>query len=291
MRIEGTSAIPDKTVWMIVPYELDKGVPYPTFFIDWFPLLKVVKPRGTMAVQNPFFDFAPGSLPERLRVAAWRVGWDLKDLEVMIESCKSAAETLALWVRRVALFGYGVDYQAEFLTTVRDRASSLIDLLRSMGMIFGDFVLVGWNVWPKQPSGVQESFPVAQAFVDLWRVCNDLVTWRYVHGIPAHNRPQGLDALIVQRLVHVVEECEEILRASKGKPPRSRPIENDIIQTLREAGCRLTTMKLLEAMEKRERLHGATTVKLALAEMVRRRRLTNRLDTDPKGYGLPGWTD
>jgi hypothetical protein len=65
----------------------------------------------------------------------------------------------------------------------------------------------------------------------------------------------------------------------------------DILATLAEAGRRLTTTKLLTAMHAAGRTWGDSTVRVALAAMVRKGIITNRIDTEPRGYGLPEWTN
>ncbi len=76
--------------------------------------------------------------------------------------------------------------------------------------------------------------------------------------------------------------------AQKSGLPESN-CEEDILETLRTAGHRLTTMQLLEALSREERLHGESTVKTHLASMVRRQLLTKDPDANPHGYGLPEW--
>jgi len=64
--------------------------------------------------------------------------------------------------------------------------------------------------------------------------------------------------------------------------------EHDIRKVLRAANQRLTTSAILRALEARHMDWGESTVKRALAAMVRRGELTNRSDLRPRGYGLPG---
>lgn len=63
----------------------------------------------------------------------------------------------------------------------------------------------------------------------------------------------------------------------------------DIIATLAEGRKRLTTAKLLTALEARDCVWGEATVKRKLAASVRAGRITSRDDVDPPGYGLPQW--
>lgn len=62
-----------------------------------------------------------------------------------------------------------------------------------------------------------------------------------------------------------------------------------IMSTLREAGERMTTTRLLEAMNRAGHNFGDSTVKNALSILVTTRRIDNRRDTSPRGYGLPEW--
>lgn len=66
--------------------------------------------------------------------------------------------------------------------------------------------------------------------------------------------------------------------------------ERDILRVIGEAGGRLTTGKVLSALQEANCLHGDSTVIHALADLCRRKgKLTNRKDGRGRGYGLPGW--
>lgn len=65
------------------------------------------------------------------------------------------------------------------------------------------------------------------------------------------------------------------------------PCAADIMATIREAGCRLTTSRVLSAMEAAGRTHGESTIKIWLAKLKQTRQLVN--DNDGRGYGLPDW--
>jgi hypothetical protein len=52
---------------------------------------------------------------------------------------------------------------------------------------------------------------------------------------------------------------------------------------------RLTTDELLTRFAKRDHPISESTLKSALAELVRRRILDNRQDVRPNGYGFPRW--
>jgi hypothetical protein len=66
--------------------------------------------------------------------------------------------------------------------------------------------------------------------------------------------------------------------------------KQDIIRVLQAKNHRLTTAKVLQELLARDLLWGESTVKRALAKMVRDNELTNRTDVRPRGYGLPVWT-
>jgi hypothetical protein len=65
--------------------------------------------------------------------------------------------------------------------------------------------------------------------------------------------------------------------------------KQDITRVLHDANERLTTKRILTELRVRNFTWGESTVKRALAEMVREHELNNRHDTRPRGYGLPGW--
>src|ERR1043165_4685087 len=54
------------------------------------------------------------------------------------------------------------------------------------------------------------------------------------------------------------------------------PCEDDILYVLGEVRHRLTTPALLAEMEQRNLIHGETTIKLALASLVKAGRINNR---------------
>jgi hypothetical protein len=60
----------------------------------------------------------------------------------------------------------------------------------------------------------------------------------------------------------------------------------DILTVLHAAGQRLTTNRILDALEEAGMIHGESTVKMALAEMVRTGVLTNDNRAEPKGYAI-----
>jgi hypothetical protein len=80
-------------------------------------------------------------------------------------------------------------------------------------------------------------------------------------------------------------------------PPPPDPAEEphaallDIVALLARTGRRLTTMQILEGLEKQGTPHGESTVRKVLAAAVDAGRLTNDQAANPKGYGLPHVTD
>lgn len=73
----------------------------------------------------------------------------------------------------------------------------------------------------------------------------------------------------------------------RAADPADRTCRDDILATLREAGRRLTTQGLIDAMEAASRVYGESTIKNTLARLVRDGDLDNRTDTNPRGYGFP----
>ena len=73
--------------------------------------------------------------------------------------------------------------------------------------------------------------------------------------------------------------------SAAGSSATLNDTERSIVEALRKAGHRMTTVELLTMAT------GATTGngKAALASLVKRKILDNRQDTKPKGYGLPEW--
>jgi hypothetical protein len=65
--------------------------------------------------------------------------------------------------------------------------------------------------------------------------------------------------------------------------------KREITRVVYETNHRLTTRPILRGLQARNLIWGESTVKRALAEMVRDGELTNRSDVRPRGYGLPGW--
>lgn len=64
------------------------------------------------------------------------------------------------------------------------------------------------------------------------------------------------------------------------------PCERDVLLTLAEATQRLTTMRVLEAMDDADRHHGESTIKMALALLVKSGLIANSREI-PRGYYLP----
>jgi hypothetical protein len=78
-------------------------------------------------------------------------------------------------------------------------------------------------------------------------------------------------------------------RASTESTNGFAEYKRDITRILQENHHRLTTTKILQELEVRNLFWGESTIKRALAEMVRDRELNNRRDVRPRGYGLPAW--
>jgi hypothetical protein len=82
--------------------------------------------------------------------------------------------------------------------------------------------------------------------------------------------------------------CPGPWAAARG-PDTLSQCKRDITRVLYEVGHRLTTRPILQGLQDSDLIWGESTVKRALAEMVRDGELTNRSDVRPRGYGLPAW--
>jgi hypothetical protein len=81
--------------------------------------------------------------------------------------------------------------------------------------------------------------------------------------------------------------CQPFQLPQTISPPINlTPCSKDILYVLGEAGHRMTTPEILSALDTSELIHGETTVKLALAKMVKDGVLDNRPDANPRGYGI-----
>jgi hypothetical protein len=65
--------------------------------------------------------------------------------------------------------------------------------------------------------------------------------------------------------------------------------KQDITKVLHEKNHRLTTSQILRELRVNGMIWGESTVKRALADMVRDHELNNRTGIRPRGYGLPAW--
>jgi len=83
------------------------------------------------------------------------------------------------------------------------------------------------------------------------------------------------------------ERNEETRNRSEALP-RTR-CQEAICEVLQAKGRRLTTKEMLSALSSSGKIHGESTVKTSLAELVRRGVLTTCSHCRPPGYGLPTW--
>jgi hypothetical protein len=100
------------------------------------------------------------------------------------------------------------------------------------------------------------------------------------------NRAGAMLAELDQRIGEI-----EAALCTVGKPTADvqRNSDREIVETLRAVGHRLSTEKLLDAMDKRRLNPSPSTVKKRLAAMVKDERLTKDPKSRPRGYGLPEW--
>ena len=80
-----------------------------------------------------------------------------------------------------------------------------------------------------------------------------------------------------------------VLSAQPAPDDSPRDCEVDILDLLEEVGHRMTTVRILRELESRDQIHGESTVKTTLSRLCREGKVTNRTDTNPRGYGLPDW--
>lgn len=87
----------------------------------------------------------------------------------------------------------------------------------------------------------------------------------------------------------------ELINASWDVPaprlsgPRPSQCEEDVVTVLTDAGHRMTQEQVCGALSTSPYVWGESTVKQALARMVKDGRLNRDPDANPKGYGLPHW--
>jgi hypothetical protein len=78
-------------------------------------------------------------------------------------------------------------------------------------------------------------------------------------------------------------------RAPSFKDDQLCPCQRDCLKIIGQAGRRLTTSQVMTRLKEAGMLHGESTIKMALAFLVRTNHLTNRQGVKPRGYGLPEW--
>lgn len=112
-------------------------------------------------------------------------------------------------------------------------------------------------------------------------------------------RREAIEALL--KLLRAYDQAEVIIidpasgaRSKLHIPAEPPQVEEDscaadVLKAIRAAGHRLTTQQVLEAMTRAGDTWSDSTVKAALAELVRDGVLTSRGDVRPRGYGLPEW--
>lgn len=261
---------------VLVPYRESDG-PNPLFVLDLFPHLREIKPRGSVSLLNPFYKLSGESLPDRIKISAWNIGWDRDDLGILREACQPAMNCCREWVRRVQLWGDGIERHSSFSCIMRSRLSALVDISKSFGMVFGDAELVGSNIWPDDPKGFPVSDSASQLFIDLWRLCDDLTRIGYIDLHPKLDRPADTDAVMAERLGYILDTVAAILESVDAEEREATPCEADIVRLLQSVGCRMTTTKILGAMFQRDMRYADSTIKLALARMVSTGRLTRAI--------------
>jgi hypothetical protein len=77
--------------------------------------------------------------------------------------------------------------------------------------------------------------------------------------------------------------------ARSGATGRLTGREQEIVNIIQKAGHRLTGKQVLGELDREKGSASPGTTKNYLAALVRREKLTNRQDVEPRGYGLPEW--
>jgi hypothetical protein len=91
--------------------------------------------------------------------------------------------------------------------------------------------------------------------------------------------------------------CHELVSQAKTTQSPIKPLvvdgltecQRDILEVIRASQSRLTTRGVCEALSLNQMIHGQSTVKLALSDLVKSNHLTNCQKCRPKGYGLAEW--
>jgi len=86
---------------------------------------------------------------------------------------------------------------------------------------------------------------------------------------------------------------EEPKPAPPAVVPGRKPVgcPREILETLRAAGHRLTGMQLTSEMSRRGFSYSDNTVRATAGTMVDLGLLTNCQQSNPRGYGLPEWSE
>jgi hypothetical protein len=161
---------------------------------------------------------------------------------------------------------------------------------------------------------------VRESALDLMDIC-DTVThqdvtpiWRYAAAIWDRRRP--LEASEASAVKAAEAACRPIIELlwykARTKPwdpsewesnalhssglmlrrrERLRPQQQEIVDVIREAGRRLTTDEVLQALQRNGKRRSEGTTKTTLAVLVQFGPLTNATDNYGRGYGLPEWSN
>jgi hypothetical protein len=118
----------------------------------------------------------------------------------------------------------------------------------------------------------------------------DWLDWPRINRLDVECVASRIDRLETARdiLRDVLDGLVSNARANRSESPPT-PADQEIVETLRSVGHRLTTIPLIEAMQKRGLIPSESTVKKRLAVMVDDGRLDNDPHGRPRGYGLPEW--
>jgi hypothetical protein len=114
-------------------------------------------------------------------------------------------------------------------------------------------------------------------------------------GVWIENTPEQMARELIRLERRLPQELINHLKERAARKPSPPPAasnweaDDQIVQTIRKAGERLTTDQLLYAMQGLGLSAKESTVKKRLAALVENKTLTNDPRAKPRGYGLPEW--
>jgi hypothetical protein len=203
-------------------------------------------------------------------MARGRTVWD-DEAEDILKDCRRAQHCIQLWQQAIERHG----------EASREAKHAAVDLPNSLESLH-------WGnrrprVLPDEWDSLSSASPdLAAALVELggaaaaarpiadagWRKGTKPDSWDWVERL----------SQAVEALAAVVEGNRNLVECKK-----------DCMEVILRTGERMRTDDVYEALRKSNRPHGKSTMKDALAELVKEGRLTNTKGARAIGYGPPGW--